>query len=122
MAPPINPTPTPQPNTLPHTIPMSAPAAFLIASGSANGKADATFEVTVMLAATTAIERQSVPLDIDISPFFFAYGSHDARKLRRHREYAASVPAYLTPPPAVAGATAHQALGDRRRPSSAWDR
>src|SRR5262245_31180729 len=68
---------------------MSVPAAFLIASGSANGKADATLEVTVMLAATTAIERQSVLLNIDISPFFFAYGSHDARKLRRHREYAA---------------------------------
>src|SRR5215468_353960 len=87
---------------------MSVPAAFLIASGSANGKADATFEVTVMLAATTAIERQSVPLDIDISPFFFAYGSHDARKLRRHREYAASVPAYLTAPTAALTASDQQ--------------
>src|SRR5262249_62140641 len=87
--PPKNPAPPPQPNPLPHPTPMSVPAAFLIASGSANGKADATLEVTVMLAATTAIERQSVPLNIDISPFFFAYVSHDARKLRRHREYAA---------------------------------
>src|SRR5262249_60965710 len=87
--PPKNPAPPPQPNPLPHTISMSVPAAFLIASGSANGKADATLEVTVMLAATTAIERQSVPLNICISPFFFSYLSHDARKLRITLEYPA---------------------------------
>src|SRR5215470_14997624 len=51
---------------------MSVPAAFLIASGSANGVADATFETTAMFAATKATHRLSVPLDIDISPFFFA--------------------------------------------------